>query len=354
MYKITLLATASIFTLWAAWVARADDQRMSMGGFPVCEASAALLVKCPVSDNKCLLVGDNEQREQLFLYQLRDNAPVLHGMQKISLAPLFASSEIEKKQKQLSDIEALVGMPSGEILVYGSHSRNKKCENKKKRRRHVRGTLDNDSLKAGSTPFVQSRKHKCKRLFGDDLDEIQQSVCAALKRTEDHADEVEDGNGSASCDADPAFNLEGAVAVPEGNRDGASVWVGLRAPLVDGKAVLLRHADPSKSLKFDKVAFINLAGQGVRELTISGDTIWGIGGSPADGDEEHSLWQFPARKLEHGAVVTPDIEGAIPNNSEGLAIWNQKAIILTDGDRPKGAKTCLIKSEYIIRSVSTP
>lgn len=352
MHKITLVAASGIIALCAPSNAQAEDQRTSMGGFPVCEASAALLVDCPDSDNKCLLVGDNEQRTQLFLYRLRDGAHVLHGMRKISLAPLFASDEIEEMPEQLSDIEALVGMPNGEIIAYGSHSRNKDCEKKKKRRRHIRGTLDNDSLKAGITPFVQSKKHKCKRLFGDDLDETRQSFCAALKRTEDHADDVE--GSSASCDADPAFNLEGAVAVPEGNGEGAAVWVGLRAPLVGGKAVLLRHADPSKALKFDKVAFVDLSGQGIRELTIAGDTIWGIGGSPADGNEEHSLWQFSARKLEHGAVISPSIAGSIPNKSEGLAIWNHKAIVLIDGDKPKGAKTCLIKSEYIVRSVGAP
>lgn len=353
MHRITRLAASGILAVCAASIARAEDQRTSMGGFPVCEASAALLVDCPDSEEKCLLVGDNEERKQLFLYRLRDGARVLHGMQKISLAPLFAPSEIAESQKQVSDIEALVGMPNGEIIAYGSHSRNKKCEKKKKRRRHVRGTLGIDSLRPGIAPFVQSGKHKCKRLFGDDLDQARQSVCTALKRTEDHADDVE-GN-RADCDADPAFNLEGAVAVPEATDDGASVWVGLRAPLVGGKAVLLRHANPAKALKFDKVAFVDLGGQGVRELTIAGDTVWGIGGSPADGTGQHSLWRFSARDLKHGAVIAPEIAGSIPNNSEGLAIWNRKAIILMDGDEPENdGDTCLVDSDYVVRSVDTP
>ena len=41
----------------------------TLGGSPVCEASAGLLVACPNSHESFLLVGDNEIRDRLFIYE---------------------------------------------------------------------------------------------------------------------------------------------------------------------------------------------------------------------------------------------------------------------------------------------
>jgi hypothetical protein len=99
-----------------------------LGGRAACDASAALIVDCPDGVGRCLLVGDNEVRLDLFLYRLDgDGRPAARS----SLAArLKLNSEDE-----VSDIEALTKSAAGRLLVFGSHSRSSVCDAKKKRRR---------------------------------------------------------------------------------------------------------------------------------------------------------------------------------------------------------------------------
>ena len=76
------------------------------------------------------------------------------------------------------------------------------------------------------------------------------------------------------------MNVEGAVAVPDASGK-PRIWLGLRAPLVGKRAVLLRVAPlgaTKQRLTFDDIATIDLGGQGIRELTSSEGWIWGIAG----------------------------------------------------------------------------
>ena len=41
-----------------------------LGNYPLCEASAALQMSCPGSDDPCLLVRDNEQKDKLFVFPI--------------------------------------------------------------------------------------------------------------------------------------------------------------------------------------------------------------------------------------------------------------------------------------------
>lgn len=57
---------------WYLTTVRAFATLYALGKYPVCEPSAAAVVKvtCPDSDGTCLLVGDNENDTALYLYQL--------------------------------------------------------------------------------------------------------------------------------------------------------------------------------------------------------------------------------------------------------------------------------------------
>ncbi len=262
-------------------------QTSSLGGYPVCEASAAITVPCPNATHGCLLVGDNEEVDRLFLYEIqqRDNGIHLHARREISLMAMVRPGA--KKAFKLSDIEALAKLPDGEILIFGSHSRNKNCKLKGKRRIFAQGRLEPDRMARGMVASVKTpeKKHSCKRLFKEiDTPEVQ-SVCSAIRRTEIRAKRaselLEGSQREAACSVDPALNLEGAVAI--GDDDGeARVWIGLRAPLVDGKAIILRQVIGRDSFSFDAVAFLDLDGLGIRELMHADGRVWGISGTTAD------------------------------------------------------------------------
>lgn len=115
----------------------------TLGKYPVCEPSAVVKVTCPELGENCLLVGDNEQKEALFLYPL--NSKGLESSNQIELA----------LDKEISDIEAIskrsarrgANLDNNKILIFGSYSRNSKCKIKNKRRRFLQAELSGNQLK---------------------------------------------------------------------------------------------------------------------------------------------------------------------------------------------------------------
>lgn len=345
---------ASMVTLTAGGVpSRADFEnatRISLGGHPVCEASAAAVVPCPHDDSKtCLLVGDNEVSDRLFLYRIdvEDDDVELSGPDEIAL-----SSAQDVGELGIEDIEALVSLPGGEIVVFGSHSRNKKCKLQPERRRIFRGRLQTDKLESDGPGLVQSGRPGCAGLFGDERDTTMEIVCFAIEGTEELADYArslpDKDDREDMCTVDAAFNVEGAVAVPTG-AGAPRIWVGLRAPVIGGYAVLLRQAPDPGAFAFDAVAFVDLHGFGIRELTFRDGQVWGIGGPRTDEKTEHVLWRFDADELGHGARIGPAEEGWLPKFAEGLAILGKHALVLMDGDQADDDEdTCKKKSKYIV------
>ena len=52
-------------------VASAFAEPGEFGRYPVCEPSAVVKITCPDSEGSCLLVGDNESDDTLFLYPVK-------------------------------------------------------------------------------------------------------------------------------------------------------------------------------------------------------------------------------------------------------------------------------------------
>lgn len=289
-----------------------------LGAWPLCEASAA--ARDP-SSNRRVLVADNEHSGALFAFELNERG--LEAMQRVAMPG----------GDGLRDIEALAAQ--GErLLVVASHSRNKECEFKAKRwqLRWLRArpgraleeeaTLDTSALRAG----IGSGVAGCvAALFGPVAPSGARALCAALSKGERAPDRAKCG----------ALNIEGAVAVPEpGARQGASrIWLGLRNPLVAGRAVLLRMASDPRALRFDAVASIDLAGRGLRELAFSEGMLWGIAGPSADAIEPFTLFAIRGSALAPGAkLAAPARQRQIPPFSEGLVIDGARAIVVTDGE----------------------
>ncbi len=64
-----------------------DRAEATLGRFPLCEASSALLVTCPGGDGECLLVGDNEQEKELYLFLVQDQKLNSDAQRGFGLAP---------------------------------------------------------------------------------------------------------------------------------------------------------------------------------------------------------------------------------------------------------------------------
>ncbi len=328
------------------------QSELSLGGYPVCEASAAALVDCPDGEaDQCLLVGDNEKEKHVYLYGVdADNGEfTLTKLRKFALKSLLPVEE--DKKFRIEDIEAIAPLSNGEVVIYGSHSTNKACKIKNQRLRFAQGRLDTDGIAQEDIPPVQSHDLTCEALFGEDRDMLQETVCKVIESGEAQAEFARQlekkSQKEAACSAAAALNLEGAVAVSD------RVWIGLRAPLVGGWAVLLRQVEARDAFAFDAVALLDMNGNGVRELTLADETIWAIAGPAVDRPEKHALWRFDAGELTHGARIRPVHAGPLPASSEGLAIHQGHALVLIDGEKSDqdGAEECLRISTYTVRKL---
>jgi hypothetical protein len=319
-------------------------QPVALERYPVCEASAALEVPCvDHPQTRCIWVGDNEQEDTIFEYTADADGkltPTTHF--EIPLGPI-----------EVGDIEALVPDAQG-VLVIGSHSRKSDCTQDTKHDRMAVARVLQNPLRVERVASGQGWED---RLTGCDstwitLTEAQASsgtgrlrrdFCTAMAAAETAANAV--AGTQAPC-AGTTMNVEGAVGVPDAQGTGR-IWLGLRAPLVGNRAILLRVAPlgaTTQRLTFDDIATIDLGGQGIRELTSSAGWIWGIAGCVPDCRESSHLWRVPADALQSGATIT-DVEfvpgGTLPPNAEGLVIQAaaKRAIVLLDGAKGHGACT---------------
>ena len=334
----------SVFVMLTFAAVRAHPHTKVLGEAPMCEASAALRLPCGEGD--CLFVGDNEVRDQLYRFPITNQDLEAQGGKGLPLGDV-----------EISDIESLVNLGSNQILVLGSHSRNTRCDPKKKRRRFLVVTVSKGGIES-VRGTIQGKKIKCERLLGNAADDsdILKAVCSSIDESEDEANSVFDALATAgedatkeACGKAAPFNIEGAVGIPVA--DGPEVWVGLRGPLVemekDGElrqlGVMLRMKNQEK-LSFDAAALVDLGGFTIRELTVAGGWVWGIGGPPEDSSVAFKLWRFPIRTLGPDATIHPESLGELPTSSEGLALSGSTAFVVIDGDR--SGSSCVDPAMY--------
>jgi len=306
----------------------------TLGSAPLCEASAALLVDCPGTAGRCLLVGDNEEEASLFWFKLGDKGIDPTSQGKVAL-----------KDTKLGDIEALAGLANGKIVAFGSHSRDSICAPQKKRQRF--GVIDRLTDKSVTVAVTQSGPIDCDGLFGKPLPDqpLVRSACQAIEATENAAEKAAKQGAKAKkeCNQAHAYNAEGAVNV---SRTGApDIWIGLRAPLLPHPAgkkgvdlAMLLHLRGLDAYAFDRVAALDLGGFGVRELSYANGWVWVIAGPPHDlgqkEDVRFKLMRFRADLLGANKIIVPEtIRSDLPSSSEGLAVLADKILVLIDGSK---------------------
>lgn len=331
----------------------------TLGRFPLCEASSALLVNCPGDSGECLLVGDNEQGNELYLFHVK-------GQKLDSDAQPFGLHLSDGEE--ISDIEALAAVSDDEILAFGSHSHDSKCEVENERRQF--GKVSLSKAKTVVVDTLRSKKLTCKHLFDNRAsDTLIKAACDAIDAAEDEATRINDDRKAKKlskdaakdrCNEVNAYNAEGAVAIHTAK--GTEVWIGLRAPLLPAhpsqpekrNLAILLHLKDRTAYTFDRVAFVDLGGRGVRDLSSDATSIWVIAGPSEDRIEPFELRRFPKSALEGSGVIDAELIRALPPSSEGLAISGKIAYVVIDGDKGKKDQKDVCKEPARYEIVSLP
>lgn len=276
----------------------------------LCEASAAVVA--PWSP-ELVLVADNEIDDRLFSFVVTGRRLVFSG-----IVPLPGGSRPR-------DVEALAAI-DGKIAVVGSHSDSKRGEVRPKRSRvalyappsgdgglRLVRAFDNADAIAAARRGVP----ECLRLlFASPAPSRAPELCTAW-------------GGEA-----PQF--EGAIALPGAGRSGSRLWLGLRAPLLEGRALLLRLVEGAGEFRFDAIVAVELGGLGIRELAAIDGRIFAIGGPAGDRAGDFHLFELPPAVGEGAAWLPARRQAELPNGSEALVPAVAGVIALVDVNRPGG------------------
>lgn len=275
-------------------------------------------------DGRFLTVND-EKDHPFDILTLDDNG-------EFTVTPLYPQKQFEKDGehddfRKLADLEGIDMDSQGYLYATTSHSYSSKGIKKKSRKKLVRFQLQGEKFIA---PVV--------------ITSLEDSIKA---KHDFFASALENPNSKSK----EGFNIEGLSLNPAQDK----LLLGLRAPLKDGKAIVLtidnihdvfnQKAQPEIS---EKLHYLDLGGEAIRSLNyiprlegylvVSGP----IGKSEA---VEFKLWLW---KPETGSLETVSVDGLKGfEEAEGLAAITWKGqphlLIITDGTL-QGAKT----ARYII------
>lgn len=322
----------------------------TLGQFPLCEASAAAVLPFPGATGTWLVVGDNEVNDKLFRFSV-ENGTVAPDAEQVDIA-LNNSAHV-------ADIEGFAPLPPDRLLVWGSHSRDRKCNAEDARRRFVALQLSNNDVLTGQA--VQSGPIRSDTLLagvkGDTA--VWKAVGTAIDDAEKRASDIENDlsanriskeQAKYACNHSGAFNSEGAVAVPASH--GQDVWIGLRAPLLPihplrpearDLAILLR-LDDLTAFRANRAALLDLDGRGVRDLALAGDWVYVIAGPSEDRSERFQLRRFNRTALDEDGVIATEFVAWLPTSSEGLAFFAARRFVVIDGDKGNGKNGACLES----------
>ena len=226
------------------------------------------------------LVADNETEDRIFRF-----TAFMEPFGELRL-----SEEVE-------DVEALALLSSG-LLVVGSQSANRRGKRRPLRERVL--------------------------LFGGEAITPNLSVCTPCE------------------DARRLPPKKGGLSVEGAAQWSGALWLGLRSPLVAGKALLLRvEGDPTSSLTVVEQLPIDLEELGVRDMVRWRSQLLILAG-PADATKApHKVFRVES---PGAAPIRLDVE--LPPSTEGLAPAGDGSwIAVTDGDGQPGEK-CRVEATW--------
>lgn len=243
----------------------------------LCEGSGMVL---DPDQPDTVYIADNERSDQLFRYTL-DGVP-LQGLGSIGLGQMPLSEPIE-------DIEALAADATN-LWIVGSQSHSKSGTEKPLRERIVR------LHGAGPTTWTVDWTG-CALCKGDDFGGLR--------------------------------NVEGAAFWT------AHLWLGLRAPLVEGRALLVELTPRPNSSVFDVTASyaIDLGGLAIVDLSVNPakpDALWILAGSSTGKATPH-IFELA------GPAATPKMHSiSLPEDAEGFVVLATGGVrVVTDGSTGK-------------------
>lgn len=296
-----------------------------------CEASALL---APAGGHSWL-VGDNE----------RSRALLGAGSQ---FSRLVADRPLAYRQDDgstwwMDDVEALARGEAG-ALVLSSHGRRsleeregrRSCPRESERMRVARVQREGSGLWVRASWSMEPASWlervatvpACVEGLVDPGVRGARELCTEIVAAEQAAERGE----SEGCES--SFELEAAVQLP--TAEGEQLWVGLRAPVGERGAPLLRIHPPESAeagLRVAAVRWVDLEGGGMRGLSREGDRLLGIAGPAPDAGEgaPFRLFSLPVDALNQGESLQPRWLGALPDSAEGLAAVGPWLWVVTDG-----------------------
>ncbi len=261
------LAAAAL--LAAAAAAGAAQEFVHTG---MCEASAAVAL------GPDRFIVANDERNTLKIYRRGVAAPVDEVP-----AWQFLDTDADKG----SDLEGAAALGQ-RIYWISSHSRRNRDGEVQQRRHRFFAT---DGGGARGRP----------QLAGAVYDRLQEDIVAApalkplkLKRAAKLKPEAPGG-----------FNIEGLAATPQGQ-----LLIGLRNPLLGGKALLLPLLNPERVIEGEKASFgeaiaLDLGGRGLRSIDLVGSSYLMLAGPTADAGG-FALYRWSGRRGDAAVAVPHD------------------------------------------------
>jgi hypothetical protein len=288
----------------------------------LCEASAAAAL-----DSRHFIVASDETN-RLRIYKRGDAKPV--GEHKLAQ---FLNADPDKG----SDLEGAARIGK-RIYWISSHSRNKDGEVKEWRLRFFA-----TDIRPGSPPSVEPVGQPYTKLL-DDM--VAAPALSSLGLADAIVRKPEDSKG---------FNIEGLAATPKGD-----LFIGLRNPVPDGTAILIRLKNPNGVINGKKARFgppirLNLNGRGIRSIDLVGSKYLIVAG-PVANDGSFALYRWSGDSAKSPEPLTgidlrtlhPEAMFAIPNT-------NQIQILSDDGGEQAPGINCkkgAPESEQAFRSIT--
>ena len=250
---------------------------------------------------------------------------------------------------RIKDLEDMAVAPTGDVYLITSHSRNKNNEEIPERRQLLRVRFDSGSTKPASSSI--SSVPLIPRL----PKELQE---AATRRP---------GARDAQGHYTPGLNIEGLAWAPEND-----LLIGLRSPLIESKAVVLRvknisamfdrPTDPAATAPITIEATLDLRGMGIRGMCYDEKEkgYWIIAGIAPDPDEpddhlrnDWTLWFWDSNRKLRRRFNNSDLPQNVRlYNPEAVCVVGRNdadysLLLISDDDKNTPSSYVLVSSSEL-------